>query len=246
MATARTPIMRMVRRPPRRMIVQAWQELAGLVALCAGDDWIFRGEHLPDPRRPRPLRPKAGRPESRKVPYRFADERSLLDLFKRRARPLVGHQPKSDLEWLAIAQHHGMPTRLLDWTDNLLVAAYFASLRLNTAWGIVYAVHGLREVSIRDERSPFEARLPGIYRPPHISPRIPTQGSIFTLHPKPTKTFRPKNLYVWRITPLAAGQIKISLDACAINRSSLFPDLDGLAGYLEWRYKWGRVEPRRE
>jgi hypothetical protein len=31
------------------------------------------------------------------------------------------------------------------------------------------------------------------------------------------------------------------LDACGVNESSLFPDLDGLARHIGWRYKWGRV-----
>jgi len=37
------------------------------------------------------------------------------------------------------------------------------------------------------------------------------------------------------------SRIKLVLDACAINESALFPELDGLARYLGWRYRWGRL-----
>ena len=232
-------------RPPRSAKITSWRDLSELVDLCERQGkWIFRGEHH-DPENPRPLLPTIGRPDGRKgAPYRRLDEIHLLKAFRRRARPLVGHEPVSDLEWLAIAQHHGLPTRLLDWTENLLAAAFFASSAMNTRWGLIYAVRDLRAVSRADELNPFKRTgRPGIYRPPHISPRIPAQSGIFTWHPRPTSLFRPANLHVWVIPPLVCSRIKFVLDSTGINKASLFPDLDGLAEGLRWRHKWDR-QPR--
>ena len=50
----------------------------------------------------------------------------MLDDFKRRALPFVDMIPRNDFEWLFLMQHHGVPTRLLDWTTNALVALFFA------------------------------------------------------------------------------------------------------------------------
>src|SRR4029079_10133015 len=92
------------------------------------------------------LQPKAGRTgfgprTTRKMAYDPADEHAALDLFKKQARPYLGHIPSSDLEWVAIAQHHGMSTRLLDWTESLLVSAYFATEKAGTSGdAVIYGV----------------------------------------------------------------------------------------------------------
>ncbi|MCI0565102.1 MAG: FRG domain-containing protein, partial [Nitrososphaera sp.] len=55
-------------------------------------------------------------------------ERGLLRRFKRQCHHYIPDVPdeQDHLEWLALMQHHGTPTRLLDWTYSFFVALFFA------------------------------------------------------------------------------------------------------------------------
>lgn len=64
--------------------------------------------------------------------YKAHEENYLLQSFRRQAGGLtnVPGRQQRDL-WLFLAQHYGVPTRLLDWTEGALLALYFAINRGN-------------------------------------------------------------------------------------------------------------------
>jgi hypothetical protein len=59
---------------------------------------------------------------------KFRAEKEILEAFKRRASNYLQYLPayERNLEWLALLQHHGCPTRLLDFSESFYVAAFFA------------------------------------------------------------------------------------------------------------------------
>lgn len=105
-------------------------------------DWIYRGQSSAQ----WPLATTYERCcEQLKVPS--AERRSLEDRlcreFRRAYHQYAAHVPPKSavLEWLSLMQHHGAPTRLLDFTYSIYVAGYFALEEAQDDCA-VWAIHG--------------------------------------------------------------------------------------------------------
>jgi len=179
------------------------------------------------------LVPRLGRKEMQFTRPLEVAEKKLLRLFKYYAAPFLPKHDLSNWELLAIAQHHGLPTRLLDWSRNPLVAAYFAVDREFNGNGAVYVLKGKMFIDI-EANDPFQIKAVSKFIPAHITPRIAAQSGLFTIHPKPSKAFDSSNVDKLVIVNSLRRQLKSVLYRYGIHRGSLFPDLDGTASHIQW------------
>lgn len=173
-------------------------------------------------------------------------EKTMMDEFKRLSNSILESNTKTEFEWLFLAQHYGLPTRLLDWTTNPFVALFFAINDKNEKDGVVY----MTKQHIQDNYELFDPYmadyLKGIksvfqiqphqgdvifIRPRYTDTRYLNQKSVFSCHANPDTILDVKKLDIeiinipYRFKQLLRDRLRI----IGISESFLYPGLSGIA-----------------
>ena len=220
---------------PKNIIIRSVADLLEIIARDAPGDWIFRGHGSCR----WSLEAAVHRLTSNSnmgLEKRVAVERSILNEFKRRARIFLQSTPTSDWEWMVLAQHFGLPTRILDWTENPLVALYFSvrdGANLSND-GMLYAYHhGAQEIDIESASDPFTITQIELLRPPHLDQRVIAQQSVFTAEPPDVRGREKSDVRYWHVSVNHKNEIRRELIKLGISESSLFPGLVSLAAEIK-------------
>lgn len=212
---------------------QIWAAFLSFVENRPHSDWVFRGVASTT----HGCVPSVGRSDN----YTREREQQIFNAFKRSARQFSGSNPTNDWEWLALAQHHGLPTRLLDWTTNPLVACFFAvtSFPANDS-AVIYAYDISKSalVDIASEGDPFSISEVRFYMPARFAPRIVNQRGLFSVHANPDMSWTPPELqaHSFSIPAKYRTSFRFKLFKLGVDAGNIMADLDGLCQTLKWRY----------
>lgn len=193
----------------------------------------------------------------RKKQFTRRDEEQLLHRFRRRAFPQDRSVTNAGYA-IFLARHHGLPTRLLDWTANALFALYFCCADEPESDGHLWAFrqrsyeHVLDAFGIaqaQTEADLFE-RIEGsnrvkIVHPVFNSARLVAQDGGFTWQSDPWTPLEElagqqfeerdldiKHLYRWQIPATCKASLLRELSGLGVSHRSVYPDLDGIARSL--------------
>ncbi len=226
-----------------------------LVAGYFGSGAIFRGQTTAEGW---PLVPSVGR-DVEKCQFLLREEQ-ILHEFMRESIPYLDFSPANLWQWLAVAQHNRLPTRLLDWTGNPLAALWMAvcdpaidkdrnNPSLGKLSGVVWAFRYDEIDAVYNTEghgSPLEIDRTYVYFPELVFPSIQAQCGVFTVHHQvradsgisflPLEESKDSDLRLSRIEipPAAFATIRFQLFGLGVSPASLFPGLSGLVDRIRY------------
>lgn len=206
--------------------------------------YLYRGQNTDSA-----LIPKIARHYFKKS--RLVDEKRMHNEFQLMATAHLQKEPKSVLESLTIAQHHGLATRLLDWTENPLTSLYFATQvePEEEDKSVVFVISIERDSPILLEdlsTDIYDLESVKFFKPSNLISRISSQHGWLSIHPQNGQGFYKRAEEIdeigVKITKLTIPRDHVkglnrTLKKCGINNYTIFQDLDSLCSSIFEKYK---------
>jgi hypothetical protein len=167
-------------------------------------------------------------------------DRPKLHRWARVAARFASPVPRNDIEWLVLAQHYGIPTMLLDWTESPLVGLFFACYGEEAKDGCVWQVRtssAFTHFHHHETVDPFrtERDRPGLIWATTMNARTLAQDSAMSLHCSPTDSIAaPLMRKVYTICAAKKADTLNALKVLGFTRERLFSDISlAVEAFLE-------------